>query len=194
MKTMLKSILKTITGNQNITTSKLGISSLFTACILLSFTVLFQDNFADIQLFTTGSTIFFILWIIFTKGANSLDNIANELIRLIVFFTILINSVNFFIKHQRYNGFQLYLYYILSCIGLFLCSYYLVSKLSDIFDFIKNIFIMIKTKIFNSNKPATTKGKALIENITAFLVSIGALTIAFKTITDSIFQILEYFK
>lgn len=193
MKIILKKILKAITGNQNITTHKLGISSLITAFILSFFIFLIQDSYVYIQLFTIGPSLFFVLWIIFIKGANTLDKIANELMRLFTFFTILIYSVNFFIQYQKYNGFQLYLYYILSCIGLFICSYYLVSKLMDIYDFIKNIFKDIKTKIFNSDKPATSKGKALIENVTAFLVSIGALTIAFKTITESIFQILEYF-
>ena len=77
---------------------------------------------------------------------------------------------------------------------MFFCIFYFVSKVSDIFDFMKKLFYKIKNKIYNNAAPATSKWKILIENITTFLVTIGGLTLAIKTIADSLFQIINSFK
>lgn len=83
---------------------------------------------------------------------------------------------------------------ILSCVGLFFCVFYFISKLADIVELIRKGFRQIKIKLFNTANPATTKFKALIENITAFLVAVGGLTVAVKVIAESLFQVLGYFK
>lgn len=194
MKVALKNMFKSILGTHNITMFKLSISSLVTSCILFIFALLYQGSNNETNIFTYASALFFVLWLITTKGFDNTEKLCYEFVRLIFFFGIFIYSINYFAKCNNYHGLQLYLFFTLSCIGLFLCSYYFISKLSDIFNFIRNLFEQFKSKLFYSKRPETSKLKSFIENITAFLVSVGGFAIAFKTITESIFQILEYFK
>ena len=74
---------------------------------------------------------------------------------------------------------------------MLLCSFYLVAKFIDIFIFAKKVFKQIKEKLFNSVQPATSKAKALIENITTFLVSIAGLGVAIKAIIEPLINLFK---
>lgn len=80
---------------------------------------------------------------------------------------------------------------ILSCVGIFISFLYLIAKFIDIFIWFKKIFKQVKEKLFNSVQPATSKAKALIENITAFLVSIAGLGIAIKAIIEPLINLFK---
>lgn len=78
--------------------------------------------------------------------------------------------------------------------GVFVSCIYFISKINDIFNYIKLIIKRLKIKVFNTDKPTSTGYKALLENITVFLVSIGGFCVAIKTIFQSIFQIIDLFE
>lgn len=194
MKQKVKKILEILFGTQKNLTFKFSLASLMTSIILFLFLTMFEGETDITYIFLFSSSLFFAMWLETTKSADSALNFIYEFVRLYVFFAILILSLNFFIHITNYNGFLLYLYTILACVGIFLCSFYLVSKVNDVFNYIKKIFSKFKDKLYDSTKPATTKLKAFIENITAFLAAVGALTLAVKTITDTIIDILNSLK
>lgn len=194
MKVIFKKIFKLVFGIENNLTFTLSSSFFITAIIFSLLTFLSQDNSNVMSVFTIISALFFDLWIIIIQGFDSVYKFSCSLLRLLAFFIILIFSFrNCMYFMQDYNSTNL-IKVIFSSMGLLLCSIYFVSKLINIFDFIKKIFTHIKAKLFNTTNPATSKAKALIENITAFLVAIGGLTVAIKVITESIFQVMDYFK
>lgn len=194
MKTIIKKLLEIAYGSQDIVKSNMGIASLVTG-IIFAILIYFQEPKSDENiLFIYISATSFCLWLIFVHGANTFEKILMGLTRLIFFFTIFIFSIALCLSMDSFSKMEIYFWGCLSFIGILTSSIYFVSKFNDIFDFIKKLFYEIKSKLFNSDKPATSKPKALIENITAFLVSIGSLAIAIKVITESIFQILDYFK
>ena len=194
MKKIINKIVKYAYGTQNIVKSNIGIASLVTGIIFASL-VHFQEPSSDEYiLFIYMSSASFCLWLIVAHGANTFEKIIIGFTRLLLFFTIFLFSIVACLSMNSFNKLEIYIFGFLSFIGIFASSIYFVSKFNDIFVFIKNLFHQIKSKLFNSATPTTPKSNALIENITAFLVTIGGLAISIKVITESIFQILDYFK
>lgn len=194
IKELAKKIYKLIFGTENNLTLTVSISFLITAIILFLFALLSQGNLNVNNAFIYMSALFFSLWILLIQGADSVDKFVCELVRLLLFSLILIYSLIscwYVIQDKNSVNFTLV---ILCSFGLCLCSIYFVSKVIDILNFIKKVFLQIKSKLFNTTEPATTKATALIENVTAFLVAIGGFTVAIKAITETIFQIIDYFK
>ena len=193
MKNTLIKIFEKIFGTRKNIPFKLSLSSLVTSIIFLALEFVSQKNYnKSNDFFLYSSAFFFVIWLISAKGIDSAENLIIELARLLFFFIIFIFSLDFCISLYNYQGITFYTLGILSALGLFFCSIYFISKLSDIFDFMKNLFRQIKIKLFNSDQPATTKAQAFIENITTFLTSIGGLAIAIKTIIECISQKLNF--
>lgn len=190
----LKKIFSIIFGSQDNIFFKVSFASLITSIILALFAWLFTADYIASNFFTFTCALFFTVWIILTRGFNSAEKLIYELIRLLCFFTAFIWSLNCFLHLNSYNKIHFYIAGSLSCIGLFFSCIYFISKLNDIFDFVRTIFKQIKIKLFNTDKPTPSGIKSVIENITVFLVSIGGFSIAIKTIIETVFQILDYFK
>lgn len=191
----IKHIFKVLFGTDENILFNTSFACLITATLFLILALITSNtNPKATDTFTYISSAYFAIWMILAQGADSAMNIVHETMRLFAFFVIFIFSLHTCLQFHLDNSSTSTFWVILSSIGLLLCMCYVVAKLTSIFNLIKKLFIQFKSKLFDSNKPAPTKVKALIENITAFLVSIGALTIAVKSITESIFQILDYFK
>lgn len=172
----------------------LSSSFLITAVIFILLAFISQENQNASTAFTYISGFFLSIWINLIQESDSAQKFISGLARLYIFFIIFIFSLyNCLVFAMEYNS-QYIIIIILSSIGLLLCTIYFVSRLMNIISFVKRIFVQIKMKLFNTANPATSKAKALIENITAFLVAIGGLTVAIKVITESIFQVMDYFK
>lgn len=194
MKEKIKTTIKIIFGTKNNIALKSSFSLFISGILFLAFSAMAKDqqNLQAAEIFSYISGTLLGLWLCLIQNTDSILEIIKELFRLFVFFAILIFSLDYCINLSIYHhGFCLIVSSILSCIGLLLCSFYLISKFVDIFVFIKNIFKHIKQKLFNSVQPATSKAKALIENITAFLVSIAGLGIAIKTIIEPLINLFK---
>lgn len=192
--TKIKKYIKIIFGTENNILSKFSLSCFFTGIIFFLFALMFQsDDTQQLYMtFTCISAILFAIWLIIIENKPSILEFVKELLRLVVFFVILIFSLDFCINQSlKFNGFKLIWYSILSCIGIFICLFYLISKFLDIFKSIKNIIVYSKQKLFNSIQPTTSKIKSLIENITAFLVSIASLGVSIKTIIEPLINLLK---
>lgn len=193
---VLKKIIKIVFGVESNIEFKFSCAAFITGIIFFLFACISQENTFAMKMFTYLSAINFSLWLIITKGADSTTLFLYELVRLIIFFTIFLLSLYVclsFLSNQQTNCFSV-LTIILSSIGLLGCSFYFVSHFINTFNFIKKIFQQVKTTLFNTENNVTNKIKALIENITAFLVTIGGLTVAIKVIAESVFQVLNYLK
>lgn len=142
--------------------------------------------------FTYISGILLAIWIITIESRDSAWEIIKELFRLIISFVLLILSLNFCLNQSIYLvGFKLIFLSILSCIGILLCLFYLISKFVDILKSLKLAIDHFKNKLFGSEKPTTSKIKSLIENITAFLVTIAGLGVAIKTIVEPLLNLIK---
>lgn len=194
IKEIVKKTFNLIFDVQNNIMFILSSSFLITAVIFILLALISQENRNASTVFTYISGFLLSIWINLVQESDSAQKFISGLARLYVFFIIFIFSLyNCLVFAIEYNS-QNILKIIMSSIGLLLCSIYFVSRLMNIFNFVKRMFAQIKMKLFNTTNPATTKAKALIENITAFLVAIGGLTVAIKVITESIFQVMDYFK
>lgn len=190
----IKKIVKIIWGTENNLFLKFNLSCLFTGILFFIFSLSFQKEYPSqpTTTFSYISAIFWAIWLITLETKERPCEIIKQLTRLIIFFLILVYSLNFCINLSiNYNGFLLIFFSILSSIGILLCLFYLIAKFIDILNFTKNIFRQIKQKVFYSVQPATSKAKALIENITAFLVSIAGLGIAIKTIIEPLISLFK---
>lgn len=194
MKRIISTIIKIFFGTQNNIFLKLNIACFISAISFYIFSLLIKDqhNQEAYNTFLYISSILFFIWMIFAQYNNSIRELIYELARLITFFCILVLSLNFCINTSiSSSGVHLIIGSILSCIGVIGCSFYLIAKFIDIFILVKRIFYQIKQKIFNSVQPATSKFKALIENITAFLVAIAGLGVAIKTIIEPLINLFK---
>lgn len=194
MKEKTKKIIKTIFGTENNLFIKMNLSCFFTGVLFCIFALMFQKEYPSqpTTVFSYISGILIAIWMITLEPKDKPYRIIKEFCRLIVFFFILFPSLDFCINLSvNYSGFLLILFSISSCIGILSCSFYLIAKFIDIFHFTKRIFTQIKQKLFNSVQPATSKARALIENITAFLVSIAGLGIAIKTILEPLINLFQ---
>ena len=194
MKEKIKIIIKIIWGTENNLLLKLNLSFLFAGILFFAFAFMFQKEYPSqpTMTFSYISGVLLAIWLITLETKDKPMEIIREFIRLIIFFFILTYSLFFCVNLcVKYNGFSLILFSILSCIGILSCLFYLIAKFIDIFNFTKKIFKQIKEKLFNSVQPATSKAKALIENITAFLISIAGLGIAIKTIIEPFINLFK---
>lgn len=189
MKEKIRKLIKAIRSNTNNLMLKLNISFLITAIIFFIFAFLSQKISDSSSILTFISAFYFCIWLILTKGSNSIEKFFFELIRLyflfIIFLLSLYECLNFILNYDSSSIIGI----ILSSLGIFCFILYLTSAFINIIALIKKVFLQIKLKLFNTPNPAPSKIKALIENITAFLVALGGLTVAIKVITESIFQI-----
>ncbi len=139
------------------------------------------------------SAIFFAIWIILVNGIDSLEKLYFEVTRIFIFMFVFVFSF-YYVLDYTVNGNEINRgVTVFATFGAILCVFYLISKVVDIFNFIKKIFIQIKKSLFNTENVATSKFKAAIENGTTFLVTIGAFAIAVKTLLDAVFQVVGYF-
>lgn len=194
MKEIIKKIIRVIFGTQNNLFIKMNLSCFFTGVLFCIFALMLQEEYQSqpTTIFSNISGILLGAWLITLETKDKPWKIIEEFFRLIGFFFILYLSLNFCINLSiNHNGFLLMLFSVLSCIGILFCSFYLIAKFIDIFLFTKKIFKQIKEKLFNSVQPATSKAKALIENITAFLISIAGLGIAIKTIIEPLINLFQ---
>jgi len=191
----MKKLFKIIFGTDDNIHFYISSAFLTTALLFLILSAITAEtNPNSTEIFSYISSTCFAMWMTLVHGYNSLKNFTIEFMRLLIFFYTFIRSL--------YTCLQFSLDYysvpistiIFSAFGLFLCLCYFIAKLTSIFNLVKNLFNQIKAKLFNSDNPAPSKAKALIENVTAFLVSISALTVAIKSIAEPILQILERFK
>ncbi len=191
---VIKRYIKMFFGTENNILLKLNFSLFISAILFLIFSIFAkeQNNLLIYNTFIYISSILFGCWLALAKEYDSIWETIKELIRLFVFFVILIYSLNFCLNSCfSLYGTQLIIKSIFSCIGIIICSFYLMAKFIDIFILIKKVFTQIKHKLFNSIQPTTSKAKTLIENITAFLVSIAGLGIAIKTIIEPLIDLFK---
>lgn len=190
----MKKLFKIIFGSDDSILFKMS-CSLFIMAITFAFLgILSFEKQGSYNIFTIISALVFSIWLIIVQGADSVWKFVTELFRLFIFFLIFIFSLYPCLNYALANASVNIILVCLSCLGLLMCAYYFTSKAIAIINFIKKIFTIIKAKLFNTTDPAPNKIKALIENVTAFLVAIGGLTVAIKVITESIFQVINYFK
>lgn len=194
MKNFFKKTFKFMFGTDNDIMFKINCSIFITTILLSILSVLSSENHDSNITFTIIAGLLWGIWINIVQGTDSINKFFFELFRFCFFFILLFLSLyvclNYALDSTSVNTICVYF----SCFGLFLCICYLTTKTISIINFIKNIFSKLKAKLYNSTEPAPNKIKALIENITAFLVAIGGLTVAIKVITESTFQVLSYFK
>lgn len=194
MKRKICTIIKYVFGTQNNILLKLNISLFISAILFYIFAIMIKDqnNPQPYNTFVYISSILFFIWMLFAQYNNSIREFMFEIVRLIVFFCILVFSLNFCINTSiSLSGIRLISGSTLSCIGIIGCSFYLISKFIDIFTLVKKIFAQIKQKLFNSDQPSTSKIKSLIENITAFLVAIAGLGVAIKAIIEPLINLFK---
>jgi len=194
MKEKIEKIIKIIFGTQDNLLLKLNCSFFISAILFLIFSIIIreQNNPQAYNTFLNISATLFGSWLAILQDNHSIFGIFKELIRLLIFFITLIFSLHFCISSSiNLHGIYLTIGSIASCIGIIICSFYLTAKFIDIFVLVKKVFKQIKQKLFNSVQPATSKAKALIENITAFLVSIAGLGIAIKTIIEPLIKLFK---
>lgn len=190
----IKKIIQIVFGTQNNILIKLNFSFFISATLFLLFSIMVKGtNLQAYNVFSSISGILFGIWLSFIRNNNSTWEFFKELFRLFVFFIILILSLNFCINSSTsLCGFDLIIGSVGSCIGIVICSLYFISKFIDIFIFIKKLFQQVQQKLFESVHPTTSKLKALVENITAFLVSIAGLGVAIKAIIEPLISIFKY--
>lgn len=194
MKKIVKKIFKFTFGSDDYILFKTNCSLFITAIMFFILGILSYENQDSFTTFTIISGFLFSIWLSIVQGADSAYKFICELIRFCFFFIITILSLYACLNYALDNNSVSTICVYLSCFCLLSCTYYLTSKAISIINFIKKIFFEFKTKLFNTTDPAPNKLKTLIENVTAFLVAIGGLTVAIKVITESIFQVLSYFK
>lgn len=193
MKQCIKTIIKILFGTKENIAFKFSLSSLATSIVFFILSVLYKDNSAVLNTLVFLCELFLAIWIVTAKGGNVL-HFVYELLRLMGFLIAFIFVFSFFINISKHTGILLWIYTSFAGFIILLCSFYLVSKLSDIFDFFKKIFNLLKSKLYNTSDPPTSKAKAFIENITALLASIIALSVAVQTIANTIINLFHSLK
>ena len=118
-----------------------------------------------------------------------LEYVGYESLRFLIFFCTLILSMNYLLNMPSLNIF----WFIMACLGVFVSCIYVITKLNDLYSFMNALFVKLKMKLFNTDNISSTGIKAMIENITVLLVTIGSFFIAVKTIMKTLLQIREMF-
>lgn len=197
MKVQIKKMFYTIFGVKENIFFKLTLSFLVISIIFILFMINSPENSKEFIFFMYASDISFALWLIMAKGTDSAKKIVTEFMRLAIFLGSFMLSIYFFCFFSFYDGMQLIIFTILACIGLFMSVFYFISLFITMFNFAKNIFEQIKSKLFNSThciEKKTTSITAFIENISAFLVAIGGFCLTIKGIIEPAVKIVyNYF-
>lgn len=195
MKDKINKVIKLVLGiNLMSTQLAINLASVMTGIFFVSLAIISMNNYNASFVYINISSVCLSIWIITLQDINSFVKFILEIFRLSIFFILFISSLYNCLKLSLDYASTSIIVVIMSAVGLFICSFYFVNKLISIFTVVKKLFKLIKCKIFNSSSPANSKAKALIENVTAFLISVGGLTVAIKVITESVFQIYSYFK
>lgn len=193
MRQTFKKIFKLVFGTEDNISFILNLSLLLTSIIFFILASAFHADSNSSVTVTYIAVFFFCIWLDITQGADSSFKLGVELFRLMFFLILFIFCTYDCLVFCSCFKVGEIPHVILCALGLLFCSIYFIAKLNIIFNFIKNLFFTIKIKLFNSTQPAATKTKALLENITTFLISISGFVIAIKGIIEVIFQIFKLF-
>lgn len=191
---ILKIMFREILGTQNNILLKLKLSLFISSTLIYALAVIFQEesNPEVASIFKFFSGLLLIIFFVLVQNNRTISEFMYEFSRLIVFFFILIVSLNFCISTSlTMHGLYLYIFSTFACLGLFLCTFYFIAKFLDIYNFIKNLFRQIQGKLFNSTNSSTSKITAFIENITALFVAIGGLALAVKAIVEPLANLFK---
>lgn len=184
-----KNFFKKIFGSDENISFKISSAFLISAIIFGIFTWIYKDDKNLTTAFTYASSIGFAFWMLIAKGIERLEYVGYESLRFLIFFCILIPSMNYLLNMPSLNIF----WFIMACLGVFVSCIYVITKLNDLYSFMNALFVKLKMKLFNTDNISSTGIKAMIENITVFLVTIGSFFIAVKTIMKTLLQIREMF-
>lgn len=194
MKINMKKIFKIIFGSDDAIPIKINCSLCITATIFLIFAILSKEIHDSLSVFIFLSGLLWSIFIVSIQGVDSFVKFIYGFVRLYIFFLIFLFSMYVCLTYALDNTSVNMIYVCLACFGLFVCVFYFVTKLISIINFVKTVFSMIKSKLYNAADSTPNKIKALVENVTAFLVAIGGLTVAISVIAESIAQVMGYFK
>lgn len=184
-----KNFFKKIFGSDENISFKISSAFLISAIIFGIFTWIYKDDKNLTTAFTYASSIGFACWMLIAKGIERLEYVGYESLRFLIFFCILIPSMNYLLNMPSLNIF----WFIMARLGVFVSCIYVITKLNDLYSFMNALFVKLKMKLFNTDNISSTGIKAMIENITVFLVTIGSFFIAVKTIMKTLLQIREMF-
>jgi len=191
MESKIKKIIKKIWGTETNILIKFNLSCFFTG-ILFYLLASYDTSNANI-IFSYITELLLYIWIITLLMIDSKKEIQKRIIRLTIFFVVLILSIFCIIKCTNLKGYKIILFAIIACIGLLSFFFYFISKFIDIFKTSVKLYKKFKNRLFDSVEPATSKMKSFIENITAFLVSIVGLGIAIKAIIGPLIDLINSF-
>lgn len=184
-----KNFFKKIFGSDENISFKISSAFLISAIIFGIFTWIYKDDKNLTTAFTYASSIGFVCWMLIAKGIERLEYVGYESLRFLIFFYTLILSMNYLLNMPSLNIF----WFIMACLCVFVSCIYVITKLNDLYSFMNALFVKLKMKLFNTDNISSTGIKAMIENITVFLVTIGSFFIAVKTIMKTLLQIREMF-
>ena len=182
----MKNIFKFLYGSDNNLTFKISSTTFITSIIAIILSIVYKDNSLLSNLFLNISGAGFAIFLLLLNGFDSFFKFVQELSRFIIFLPMFICSIFYLLHISSINILAIILCLILT----FISCFYFVSKLNDFFDLTKLLFKKIKYKIFNTENVTSTGFKAVLENITVFLVSIGGFLIAIRIIIQVIIQIV----
>lgn len=184
-----KNFFKKIFGSDENISFKISSAFLISAIIFGIFTWIYKDDKNLTTAFTYASSIGFVCWMLIAKGIERLEYVGYESLRFLIFFYTLILSMNYLLNMPSLNIF----WFIMACLCVFVSCIYVITKLNDLYSFMNVLFVKLKMKLFNTDNISSTGIKAMIENITVLLVTIGSFFIAVKTIMKTLLQIREMF-
>lgn len=190
----IKKIMYNIFGVKEHIRSKLAISFFIVCIIFFLFLMNSPENTYEFIFFMLAFDVSFSLWLLIAKGVDSATKFIIELVRLVVFLGFLFFSIYFFYFFDFYNGIRRIIYTILSIIGLFTSVFYFISLFNAIYNFSKNIFEKIKSKLFSSVHSADEKAKSFtsfVQNISALLIAIGGLALTVKGVIEPLIKIIS---
>lgn len=173
-----KNFFKKIFGSDENISFKISSAFLISAIIFGIFTWIYKDDKNLTTAFTYASSIGFVCWMLIAKGIERLEYVGYESLRFLIFFYTLILSMNYLLNMPSLNIF----WFIMACLCVFVSCIYVITKLNDLYSFMNALFVKLKMKLFNTDNISSTGIKAMIENITVLLVTIGSFFIAVKTI------------
>lgn len=159
-----KNFFKKIFGSDENISFKISSAFLISAIIFGIFTWIYKDDKNLTTAFTYASSIGFACWMLIAKGIERLEYVGYESLRFLIFFCILIPSMNYLLNMPSLNIF----WFIMACLGVFVSCIYVITKLNDLYSFMNALFVKLKMKLFNTDNISSTGIKAMIENITVF--------------------------
>ena len=190
MKDKIKACYRNLFGNESNIHIKLSITTLITAIVFSSLSFLCSDdpNAFIYKFLQFTAAIFFGIWI---NSLEKKDKVILNISRFLVYLIVFVWSLGFWANAIMGKTYHLFiLWVILSIIGIFSGVHYFVIVTGEILASIKNVYLKLKNMLLNTREPA--KGlKALIENITVFLISVGAFVAAILTIVKTVIELTK---